>query len=341
MLLEKKLYRRHTPRFFLDETQKSAIQKFEAAITEEKIKFEESICLCGSSQGVLIANYDRYSIQSKTYLCKNCGMLRTNPRLDCKSLSLFYKSYYRSIYVGQSRATESFFFDQISHGQEIYELVSLMFTRENCLVIDIGCGAGGTLVPFKENGWRVAGCDVGISYLQYGLDQGLSLEEGETDTLKKYGKADLVILSHVLEHFPEPLKSLLEISELLCEGGYLYIELPGIFKVHRTYGSTLMFLQNAHLYHFTLTSLTFLLSNAGFELIKGDEYIHAIFQKKRACQKTCKQNQYYQVLFYLQFTEILRKLGLIALEKVLRRFAKKIISKVFRMSVTKKLKEIL
>lgn len=86
-----------------------------------------------------------------------------------------------------------------------------------------------------------------------------------------------------------------------------------------------MFLQNAHLYHFTLASLTALLSQADFELVKGDEYIHALFKKGNLHQKP--RNQYYWILLYLQCVEILRSLKLIQLESKLRTLAKKFICK--------------
>jgi hypothetical protein len=93
---------------------------------------------------------------------------------------------------------------------------------------------------------------------------------------------------------------------VLANDGYVYVELPGILSIHRTYGDILLFLQNAHLYHFTLATLTFLMAKAGFRLVKGDEYIHALFQRANNASLIARKNQYHKVLTYLYFAELYR-----------------------------------
>ena len=115
-----------------------------------------------------------------------------------------------------------------------------------------------------------------------------------------------MILSHVLEHLPDPKQSLYETSNLLTDAGYLYIELPGIFYIHRAYKDTLRFLQNAHLYHFTLRTLSSLLADAGYRLVKGDEQIRALFRKDASVEPIATQDQYQKVSTYLRIMEVFR-----------------------------------
>lgn len=124
----------------------------------------------------------------------------------------------------------------------------------------------------------------------------------------QYGPANVVILSHVLEHLSNPLNSINAISKLLAEDGYLYVEVPGIFKIHSTYGDVLLFLQNAHLYHFTLNTLSFLMAQAGFKLIDGNERISALFQKTKNAEIHGEINEYSKIRNYICFTEICRRM---------------------------------
>ncbi|MCK5605251.1 methyltransferase domain-containing protein, partial [Candidatus Pacearchaeota archaeon] len=165
----------------------------------------------------------------------------------------------------------------------------------------------------KGAGFLTYGCDLGSKYLEYGRERGLLLEHGEIDSLSKYGPAQLIFLNHVLEHFKFPVKSIEGLSNLLVDDGYLYIELPGIFNMHNTYGDFLLFLQNAHLYHFTLDTLTCVMSRAGFRLVKGDQTIRALYQKKNNMSQRTVDREFFRILRYLSFFELFKKFNLLNL----------------------------
>ncbi|NEQ09868.1 MAG: class I SAM-dependent methyltransferase, partial [Moorea sp. SIO4E2] len=279
-ILLRRLFICESPQVNLTEFQYDSIGKFQTKVNKGVYTFESISCLCGDSEGICLTERDRYCLSVSTYLCKSCGIMRTSPRLDESSLSKFYDQDYRSIYVGHSQAPDDFFEEQESHGRLIMDFLKPNFKfHENLTVFDVGCGAGGVLIPFKNLGCKVFGCDLGSQYLNRGKSIGLILEHGDIKSLDKYGKADLVILCHVLEHFPNPLEELEKIYNSITDRGYLYIELPGIFKIHRNYVNPLRFFQNAHLYHFSLSTLNFILGKAGFELVKGDENIRALYRK--------------------------------------------------------------
>jgi SAM-dependent methyltransferase len=289
----------------IKKTQVEALNNFRQKLKENYYEFENVPCLCGNKDSILISTTDRYALPVNTHLCKVCGLMWTSPRMQEHSLFQFYEEDYRSIYVGQAQAPDAFFDAQVQHGQFIYEFVSSHISLKNGIkVFDIGCGAGGVLLSFKESGWYTFGCDLGSEYLNRGISAGLVLEHGEASVLKKYGSANLVILSHVIEHFSNPLKTVKQISELLVDDGYIYVEVPGIFSIHKTYGDTLLFLQNAHLYHFSLASLTSLMAKAGFKIIKGDEQICALFQKCKNTINISDKNEFKKVIKYLYILEI-------------------------------------
>ncbi len=313
LLFNKLLSKGQPSRFLIKEkyipnkTQISALNQFQTKLENSYYSLEEVPCICGSNDSYLIAKRDRYGLSADTWLCKDCGLVRTSPRMNEESLSRFYNEDYRPIYVGEAQAPDHFFSTQIRQGKAIYNFVksnSNLDLSSNITVFDVGCGAGGVLVPFKAAGCSTFGCDLGGEYLKRGITDGLSLKHGNVDSLRDYGEANLVILSHVIEHFPNPILELEQISKALVKEGYLYIEVPGIFNIHKTYGNTLNFLQNAHLYHFTLATLTSLMAKAGFKLIEGDEHIHALFQKCENVSHISTENLASKILNYLYLVEL-------------------------------------
>ncbi|MFB2737146.1 class I SAM-dependent methyltransferase [Umezakia sp. BLCC-F208] len=302
------------PQLKLNEIQNQSLVEFERKVKQETYSFEYTSCLCGNSEGIILTERDRYCLPVRTYLCTSCGTLRTSPRLDKPSLSAFYEKDYRSIYVGNPQAPDEFFEQQSIHGVSIRDFVwKTIKPDKDLIVFDVGCGAGGTLIPFKHLGCKVFGCDLGSQYLHRGISEGLTLEHGNIKTLYQYGKADLVILSHVIEHFPQPLETLKQISEGMSENGYLYIEVPGIFNIHNAYKDPLLYFQNAHLYHFTLSTLTFLLEQAGFQLVKGDNSVQALYQKTNTIPLHSPPKEWVSILFYLYFAEINHHFGFLRL----------------------------
>lgn len=314
------------PQAKLTESQKKSLFEFQGKVKQGIYTSENVSCLCGYSEGILLTERDRYCLPVTTKLCTCCGTLRTSPRLDELSLSTFYDRDYRSIYVGSPQAPNEFFEQQEIHGTSILYFVWTAIKPEKTLtVFDVGCGAGGTLTPFKNVGCKVFGCDLGSQYLHRGISAGLTLEYGDVETLYQYGKADLIILSHVLEHFPQPLQALKKISQAMNEGGYLYIEVPGIFNIHNAYKNPLLYFQNAHFYHFTLSTLTFLLQQAGFELVKGDEYVQALYKKANKVTSSRSPTKWYLILLYFYFAELNYHFPFFRLIKHPRYFASKIV----------------
>jgi SAM-dependent methyltransferase len=318
----------------LTNQQRVALAIFRDKLARGVYSFETVPCLCGTRDGLLIARRDRFALPVPTYLCRVCGTMWTNPRMSEQSLDIFYEQDYRPIYVGSPLPPDDFFDGQVQHGKNIYEFVaSCVSSIPTFTVFDVGCGAGGCLLPFIEAGCHGYGCDLGGEYLQRGRASGLTLENGDVTTLMGYAPANLVVLCHVLEHLPHPLRSLQKITQLLANEGYVYVELPGIFSIHRTYGDTLLFLQNAHLYHFTLTTLSALMSHAGFRLIKGDEHIRALFQKAARVSDVSTGDQFIRILRYLQLLELVGPFSRSSLLKRGVRFTKRVATTVLGQKI--------
>ena len=270
------------PMLRLNEIQRKTKKKIEKAIRDGELKFVAVDCRCGQSKDLGLSQVDRYGLWVRTVLCQNCGLVRTSPRLNSESLSTFYEKFYRPLYSGFQQADDAFFLSQVTRGKQILDLVVAKCNLKGGIVFDVGTGAGGTLFPFLQAGWRVIGVDVGSQYLDYGRSEGLELHEGSFDFFINRGlKADLLILCHVFEHLEDLDRAVSKIRQCLKPDGFVYIEVPGIFNISSAYENNfLRYLQNAHLYHFSLQTLSNVLRENGFELIYGTEHVKSIFHPR-------------------------------------------------------------
>jgi hypothetical protein len=268
----------------LNDLQKKQINIFLNKIKNNEYKFIDNPCLCGNtdkSLDILVAEKDRYGIPCNNVLCKKCGLIRLKERLDDYSTAEFYNNEYRDIYVGEEVASDKFFADQSIRGASFLTLVkSHVNFDEIKTVFEVGCGAGGILYPFYEMNKQVSGCDFGEKYLKFGQDKGLDLYQGEISLEKTpTNSQDLIILSHVMEHFNEPLKTMSDIIEFITPEKYLLVEVPGIFDIQKTYFNPILYFQNAHVHNYYYYYLKVFFEALGLEVIYGDERCTFLLKK--------------------------------------------------------------
>lgn len=260
--------------------QSEAVRAFLQELDQGYFATAEVKCLCGAENDVAIASYDRYGIPLTTVLCIHCGLIRSNPYYDKPSLLRFYRDHYRNIYSGWKgdKAVENIFQYECKIGERIVSFLKECQLPMPRLVYDIGCGAGGTVCYFAEQGIRSIGCDFDEQYIRYGLDRGLDIRFGGCESLPRE-EADMIVLNHCLEHMLDPVEFLGQIRNYLSDSGVIFVAVPGVFQIHATYGDISSFLQNAHVWHFCLASLDFVMSKARYKRIWGSEEICALYGK--------------------------------------------------------------
>ena len=266
----------------LSPQQEEGISALNQAVAGNKLRLVENRCLCGSqpsADDIIVSEKDRYGFSIPQVLCARCGLIRSGKVFDEASNNLFYQAYYRDIYTTHT-PTEQFFEDQIKAGCRYKELFQRYAPLDDIHVVaEVGCGAGGILIPFQEAGMKADGYDYGEEYLKYGRSKGLSLHQGDFHQLAADTSVDLVILSHVLEHFLDPAVEVRRILRKIRPGGYLLVEVPGIFDIHKTYVEILDYFQNAHVFNFSRSHLKALFESLGLEVVYGDERCTFICRK--------------------------------------------------------------
>jgi len=257
-------------------------KQIENKIKTKKYIFESISCIvCDSNNFEKLAEKDRYGLPMNVVICKTCGLIQTNPRMNFDSYNEFYNEEYRKLYEGSDNVANEFV-KQYNRGKLIYNYIKKITGNSltNKFVVEIGTGAGGVLKFFEEQENKILGIDVDSSYISYGKKKGLNLEVGTIEKILEFNiKADLVIFSHTFEHFLNPIHELQRVKKILKEKSLVYIEVPGIRNLTTAYNQDfLRYLQNAHTFHFTLTSLKNCCMKSGFRLVSGDEFIRSLFR---------------------------------------------------------------
>lgn len=239
---------------------------------------------CRSDNFELISESDRYGLPISKQLCKACGLLQTYPLPNPNFLKDFYTYDYRKLYAGANspKKFEKLYAEQISRGQKLIDFFSgtNLFSLRDLNIYEIGCSYGGLLQCFGENAKSVKGCDLDIAAIEFARSKNLDVEVAHLP-VGPFEENTLVVLSHVLEHLPDPLMALGAIADMLNIGDYLYIEVPGLEMLESgSYGGDfLRYIHIGHITDFTSASLDSLLTGMPYELCYIDKHIRAILRK--------------------------------------------------------------
>lgn len=97
-------------------------------------------------------------------------------------------------------------------------------------LLDLGCGDGTVLTLARRDGWDVEGVELFPAQTKLVRDTlGLTVETADLGSYTgRPANWDVVVLTHVLEHLPDPVGALRKIRDLLTPGGVGVLEFPNI-----------------------------------------------------------------------------------------------------------------
>lgn len=264
--------------------------------------------ICGSKTFLKICGIN---ISDDVCVCRICGIVCLNPRMDEKG----YEEYYRNQYFGkyQSEIETKRPYPKIEEDSRAAKIFRDLqkYVSPRSKIIEIGCGKGRNLIIFKENGFNhLTGVEpsadccrkiekfYGINYINKTLSEFVT----ELNEKEKFG---CLILSHTLEHFVEPEKALKMIGNIIDTQGIIYIRIPSLSYEYRDSNPFAQFTL-PHTFYFTKESLKMLLRNSGFIIERyfkaSDGEIVFLVKKANKHLTPIKQNldEYEKVLSYLK-----------------------------------------
>jgi 2-polyprenyl-3-methyl-5-hydroxy-6-metoxy-1,4-benzoquinol methylase len=231
------------------------------------------------------------------YACPSCASLYLDPRPAGPGLAIAYRTYYThepddggkgSLPSILGRLVEGYLARRFglpsSHALHVgYWLFRLLPTFRQQLdyflrhipegagrLLDVGCGNGAFLSRVSRAGWQAEGIEPDDAAASVARKAGCRVATATLDTFEAGVLYDVITMSHVIEHVPDPARALRFAWTLLEEGGTLWLATPNASAPgRRRYGKDWRGLEvPRHTVIFTHEALENLLRKAGYEDIR-------------------------------------------------------------------------
>lgn len=227
--------------------------------------------LCGLNRTQIIQEAEE---PFKVVKCRNCGLVYTNPQPEGGLIEEHYQEEYYKEWMEK----------QMERRIPMWEkrLKEIMEYRNNGNLLDIGCGIGTFLRLAKKEGFEISGTEISEYASRY-VKENLSIDvfRGNIEELDFPSDSfDVLTMWHTLEHLPNPKAALAAVHRILKRDGLLVIATPNLnnFITRVLYllakrKKLKLFSSQAkelHLYHFSVHTLTSMLNETGFRIIKID-----------------------------------------------------------------------
>ncbi|MCV4341499.1 class I SAM-dependent methyltransferase [Pseudomonas capsici] len=225
--------------------------------------------ICGSAQHQVllerIAGPEQYSVDLPVLGCLGCGHIFQKYRFSAQFYKDYYDKFYRLKLFGNSEPERNFFLDQVRRGEHLYQSLR-EYLPERGRLLDVGCSAGGLMIPFAKKGWTVTGNDPDRAYVEYGKKIGLNIELTAAEEMATPGDVDLIIINGSLEHMYDAHQVLQRCRQASAQDGLLLIEGRAL-----GHGLELGVLTHNHRRYLNGTSIELLMRMHGWEPVLTTE----------------------------------------------------------------------
>ena len=214
----------------------------------------------------------RFSVEE----CPSCGFMQSSPQLNNKEILKIYSKYYPRKEISQD--------DLIQQKKEFLENIDLKLknktschlkTQSGNKVLDIGSGTGISLMEIEALGGEAWGIDPDINAERLAKKCNFKFHRGflyNCPFPKKY--FDLITLSQVLEHEPNPLKLIKQCKKYLKPGGRIIASVPNTGSWDRKLLGKKWIHWHIpyHLNHFNKNSFEILMSRCGLKINENETF---------------------------------------------------------------------
>ena len=246
-----------------------------AASTPVSAAVDIACNLCGADDPVVVFEAGRAQ-SNRIVRCHRCGLMYGSPRvaeIDLDRVARFDPGYLGGMLARDydpRMDKESF---QVIDWDDAKAWLAQRFPARGRL-LEVGCGLGFLSRHFLRDGWRVDALDPDPLCARHATEVlgvpviGATLGAAPIDD----AAYDAALLSHVIEHLPDPLASLRELHRIVRPGGVVILETPRFDTLaFRVLGRRERSIAcEGHLYFFTLETLAALARRAGFEVVRHD-----------------------------------------------------------------------
>lgn len=180
------------------------------------------------------------------YRCEGCGLVAQLPTPSAVQIATFYPDdyephrgartlnrrrlinrlaiahFYSVASVARPRPTRALF--RALSGRVMHDLVE---PHGRNRMLDIGCGAGELMAQHRELGWSVTGIEPDARAAALSRARGLEVHHGSVFDAPLDGhNFDVILMSQVIEHLPDPVEALRRAARWLAPGGKVVLITP-------------------------------------------------------------------------------------------------------------------
>lgn len=201
------------------------------------------------------------------YQCDECSLYFIDSPTDEEINSLYKNEYHNNIKnkLFETAKSKMRYARSLSQFNFIKQTIDL----KNKDICEIGAFDGLLLSLFKKNNNNVFGYELNDDARVYAKKKyDIDLKENFLESKSKY---DIIILSHVIEHFREPKEILIKIKSMLKENGFIYIEVPNSPMPNEcSYNMIMRYLNTEHIVNFNMDNLIKFAESADLKIVRSE-----------------------------------------------------------------------
>lgn len=228
-----------------------------------------------SCQGPVVDRVNNFDVID----CRACGWVHVFPIPTADELASLYRSHYygteKPLYLERFKEDREWW--ELTYTDR-YERFEQMLPTGRRRILDVGSGPGLFLATGKQRGWQVVGVEPAEQAAAHSREQGLEIVESflTPEIARSIGTFDVVHMSEVLEHIPQPVDFLKMCHDMLAPGGILCIVVPNDYNPFQKALRAVDGYQPwwvappHHLNYFTPDSLGGLVKRSGFEVLVSE-----------------------------------------------------------------------
>ncbi|WP_278846900.1 class I SAM-dependent methyltransferase [Brachyspira pilosicoli] len=201
------------------------------------------------------------------YQCDECSLYFIDSPTDEEINSLYKNEYHNNIKNKLFEIAKS----KMRYARSLsqFNFIKQTIDLKNKDICEIGAFDGLLLSLFKKNNNNVFGYELNDDARVYAKKKyDIDLKENFLESKSKY---DIIILSHVIEHFREPKEILIKIKSMLKENGFIYIEVPNSPMPNEcSYNMIMRYLNTEHIVNFNMDNLIKFAESADLKIVRSE-----------------------------------------------------------------------